>query len=68
MSDCPACSGYSSSIERQLDAAGRDHVAAMARIREREAAGLEVMQLTRISPAVIGEAARTADLLGFASS
>lgn len=68
MSNCPACAGYAPSIERQLDAAGRDHVAAMARIREREAAGLEVMQLSRISPAVIREAVRTADLLGFAAS
>jgi hypothetical protein len=39
MSGCPVCASYSRTTRRALDAAGRQHVAALDAIRAKEATG-----------------------------
>lgn len=40
MSDCPACAGYAEHAQRAIDAAGRQHVVELTRIRAAESRGV----------------------------
>jgi hypothetical protein len=66
VSACPVCETYGSR-HGDIDRAGDRHHKALARIREREAEGLEVTQLSTIPAQLVRESERTATLMGFSA-